>query len=72
MGTWVAEVMEASAASPRRKVEFLDFTLALEAVCEVEDANHGHIRFWPPDDATPEQLRSLMRAGAFIITRTWC
>jgi hypothetical protein len=70
MGTWVAELFEGSAISPALTLELVDFSLALEAVCGIENANKGQfVRLRPPKDATPDQLRSLMRAGALILWR---
>jgi hypothetical protein len=70
MGIWVVELFERSAVSPAVTLELGDFSRALEAVCGIESADKGQfVRLRPPTDATPDQLRSLMRAGALILLR---
>jgi len=67
LGIWFAEFFDGRANSPNLVLELVDFSLALEAACQIENGNNGcFVRLRPPEDATPEQLRQLMRAGALI------
>jgi hypothetical protein len=70
MGIWVAEFFDGSASSPSLILELVDFSLALEAAREIENANKRQfVRLRPPKDATSEQLQSLLSAGALIVSK---
>jgi hypothetical protein len=70
MGIWLAELFDGRAKSPTLTLELVDFSLALEAVCEIESAdNRQFVRLWPPRDAMPDQVRQLMQAGALIMSK---